>query len=65
MIPNTVSQLQGEVKQASSSYGSLRSSGGPKRLLIILAVFLSIIGTGLMIMLPSKSVDVESVYGAF
>ena len=37
--------------------------GGPKTLWILLAVLLCLFSSGLMMLLPSKSVDVESVYG--
>ena len=39
--------------------------GGPKTLWIVLAVLLCIFSSGLMMMLPSRTTDVESVYGGF
>ena len=39
--------------------------GGARGLWIVLAVLLCLVSSGLMMLLPSKTVDVESVYGGF
>lgn len=59
--PQTNSEATAEARRSLGA--SLMSY--PTPLVIALAVLLCLISSGLMLVLPSKSLDVESVYGAF